>query len=180
MFKAVIKRILDFYLKAGEIFYEATKGNLDAVLIGNDFGSQTALMVGPEQLRDFAFEGTRQLVQQAKSYNLRVVHHSCGSVRDIIPDLIECGVDSIHPIQALATGMEPQGLKDDFGAKTSFCGGVDAQNLLVRGTPDDVRAEVNRLRKIFPTGLIISPSHEAILPDIPPANVEALFEAVKS
>jgi uroporphyrinogen decarboxylase len=179
MFKAVIDRIVEFYLKAGEIFYEATKGELDAVLIGNDFGSQTALMVAPEQLREYAFEGTRKLVEQAKSYGLRVIHHSCGSIREIIPDLIDCGVDSIHPIQALATGMEPQGLKDDFGGKTSFCGGVDAQNLLVNGTPEEVRAKVHELRSIFPTGLIVSPSHEAILPDINPANVQALFEAVR-
>jgi uroporphyrinogen decarboxylase len=75
--------------------------------------------------------------------------------------------------------MEPQGLKDDFGGKTSFCGGVDAQNLLVNGSPDDVRKTVRELRKIFPTGLIISPSHEAILPDTNPANVQALFEAVR-
>lgn len=179
MFKAVIDRIVEFYLNAAEIFYEATKGELDAVLIGNDFGSQTALMVAPEQLREYAFEGTRKLVDQAKSYGLKVIHHSCGSIRGIIPDLIECGVDSIHPIQALATGMEPQGLKDDFGGQTSFCGGVDAQNLLVNGSPDDVRAKVRELREIFPTGLIISPSHEAILPDIAPANIQALFDAIK-
>ena len=180
MFKAVIDRIVGFYLEANKIFLEATKGELDAVLIGNDFGSQTALMVAPEQLREFAFEGTRKLVEQAKSYGLHVIHHSCGSIRAIIPDLIECGVDSIHPIQALATGMDPQGLKDDFGGKTSFCGGVDAQDLLVNGTPDEVRAKVMELKEIFPTGLIVSPSHEAILPDIDPANIQALFEAVRS
>ena len=60
----------------------------------------------------------------------------------------------------------------------SFCGGVDTQDLLVNGTPDQVRAKVEELRAIFPTGLIISPSHEAILPDVPPANIHALFEAV--
>jgi uroporphyrinogen decarboxylase len=179
MFKAVIDRIVDFYLEAGEIFYEATKGQLDAVLIGNDFGSQTALMVAPDQLREYAFEGTLKFIEQAKSYGLRVVHHSCGAVRDIIPDLIELGVDSIHPIQALATGMDPQSLKDEFGGKTSFCGGVDAQDLLVNGSPEQVRAKVLELKDIFPTGLIISPSHEAILPDIHPANIKSLFDAVK-
>jgi uroporphyrinogen decarboxylase len=180
MFKAVTDRIIDFYLKAGEIFYDATQDKLDAVLIGNDFGSQTALMVAPDQLREFAFDGTRQFIAQAKSYGLRVVHHSCGAVRDIIPDLIECGADSIHPIQALAAGMDAQSLKDEFGGKTSFCGGVDAQDLLVNGTPEQVREKVLELKRIFPTGLIVSPSHEAILPDIDPANVKALFDAVKA
>ncbi len=96
MFKAVIDRIVEFYLKAGEIFYEATKGQLDTVLIGNDFGSQTALMVSPEQLREYTFKGTLKFIEQAKSYGLCVVHHSCGAVRDFIPDLIELSVDSIE------------------------------------------------------------------------------------
>ncbi|NDW11407.1 methyltransferase [Bacteroides sp. 214] len=178
MFKAVINRITDFYLRANEIFYKATQGKIHAVLIGNDFGSQNNLMVSPEMLREFVFDGTKKMIEQAKKYNLKVVHHSCGSIYDVIPDLIELGVDVIHPIQALAAKMEPQRLHDDFGSKVSFCGGVDAQYLLVNGKPEEVYAKVKELEGIFPTGLIISPSHEAILTDIPPANIEALFNAI--
>ena len=166
-------------MKANEIFYENTKGKLHAVLIGNDFGSQTGLMVSPESLREFVFPGTRKLIEQAKSYGLKVIHHSCGSIYSVIPDLIEAGADVIHPIQALAKDMEPRKLKESFGDRVAFCGGVDAQNLLVNGTPQEVREKVLELKEIFPTGLIISPSHEAILPDIPPENIEALFKAVK-
>lgn len=179
LFQAVIDRITDFYLRANEIFYKATQGKLHAVLIGNDFGSQQGLMVGPEQLREFVFDGTRKLIEQAKRYGLKVIHHSCGSIHDIIPDLIEMGVDAIHPIQALAAKMEPERLKADFGEKVSFCGGVDAQHLMVNGTPEDVSAKVRELKEIFPTGLILSPSHEAILVDTAPENVEALFNAIK-
>lgn len=175
MFRAVIDRITEFYLKANKIFYEATKGKLHAVLIGNDFGSQQNLMVSPETLREFVFPGTRKLIEQAKSYGLKVVHHSCGSIYAIIPDLIELGVDVIHPIQALAANMEPQRLKDNFGDQISFCGGVDAQHLLIAGSPDEVSEKIEELERIFPTGLVISPSHEAILSDINPANIEALF-----
>jgi len=178
MFQAVIDRITEFYFEANEIFYQAAEGRVEAVLIGNDFGSQTGLMVSPDTLREFVFSGTRKLIEQAHSHGMKVIHHSCGSIRKVIPDLIEVGADVIHPIQALASGMEPQGLQDDFGSTATFCGGVDAQNLLVNGTPDEVRAKVRELRSIFPTGLIISPSHEAILPDIPPENIEALFQAV--
>ncbi|MFA6335777.1 MAG: uroporphyrinogen decarboxylase family protein, partial [Bacteroidales bacterium] len=180
MFKAVIDRIADFYLQANEIFYKATQGKLHAVLIGNDLGSQKGLMVDPDSIREFVLPGTKKLVEQAKRYGLKVIHHSCGSIFDIIPDLIDCGIDVIHPIQALAANMEPQRLKDSFGNQISFCGGVDAQYLLVNGKPSEVVSKVQELRTIFPTGLILSPSHEAILPDIPPANIEALFsEAVK-
>jgi uroporphyrinogen decarboxylase len=149
------------------------------VLIGNDFGAQTALLLSPTMIRRFAFDGTRKLVDQAHDYGLKVIHHSCGSIREIIPDLIEIGVDAIHPIQALAKGMEAKGLREDFGDKVSFCGGVDHQNLLVNGTPQEVRAKVLELKEIFPTGLVISPSHEAVLPDIDPANIEAMFAAAQ-
>jgi uroporphyrinogen decarboxylase len=179
IFQAVIDRIVEFYLEANKIFYEATKGRLDAVLIGNDFGSQQALMLSPDLLRQFVFSGTRQLVDQAKSYGLKVLHHSCGAIFDIIPDLIELNVDSIHPIQAKAANMEAERLCKHFGGKTSFCGGVDTQDLLVHGSPADIANKVKELKSFFPTGLILSPSHEALQPDVPPANIEAMFRAIK-
>ena len=129
-------------------------------------------------IREFVLPGTKMLVQQAKRHGLKVIHHSCGAIREIIPDLIDTGVDVIHPIQALAAGMDPRGLKKDFGEQVSFCGGVDAQNLLISGTPEQIKEKVRELKRIFPTGLIISPSHEAILPDVNPENISALFEAV--
>ncbi len=119
------------------------------------------------------------MIDQAKSYGVKVIYHSCGSIRPIIPDLIELGVDAVHPIQALAAGMDAQSLHDEFAGQVSFCGGVDHQNLLVNGTPDEVRQAVRELRRLFPTGLIISPSHEAILPDIAPENMAAMFEAAR-
>lgn len=180
MFKAVIDRITEFYLKANEIFYEATKGYLDAVLIGNDFGSQNGLMVDPDSLRDLVFDGTKKLIDQAKSYGLKVIHHSCGSVFPLIDDFIAMGVDAVHPIQAKAKDMNAENLQLHYSGKAAFCGGVDAQYLLVNGSPEQVGNRVKELKALFPTGLIISPSHEAILPDIPPANVEALFNALKN
>lgn len=179
IFKAVIGRITKFYLQANEIFYEATKGYLDAVLIGNDFGSQTGLMVDPSLLSEYVFPGTKKLIDQAKSYDLKVMHHSCGSIFPIIDDLINLGVDIIHPIQALAEDMDAPNLKKNFAGRVAFCGGVDAQYMLVKGTPEDVNNKVQELVELFPTGLVISPSHEAILPDIPPANIEALFNSLK-
>ncbi len=175
MFRAVINKITGFYLKANEIFYEAGKGKLDAVLIGNDFASQTGLMLSPELLRNFVFPGTRLIIEQAKAYGLKVMHHSCGAISEIIDDLIGMGADVIHPIQSLASGMAPRRLKTLFGARVSFCGGIDTQNLLVKGTAGDVKNKVKQLAEIFPTGCIISPSHEAILPDVPPANIAAMF-----
>lgn len=176
IYEAVDKKILEFYLKANEIFYEATKGRLNAVLIGNDMGSQRGLIISPDMIRRFIIPGCKKLVEQAHSYGLKVIYHSCGSIVDVIPDLIESGVDAIHPIQALAAGMDAQNLKEKFSGKVAFCGGVDTQELLVHGSPKQVQEKVEELRTLFPTGLIISPSHEAIMPDVPPANIHALFK----
>jgi len=175
LFVAVLDRILKFYLEANEIFYEATRGHLDAVLIGNDFGSQTGLMVAPELIRKYVLPGTKRLIDQAHEYGVKVIHHSCGSIFPIIADIASIGADAIHPIQALARDMSAEHLKREFGDTVSFCGGVDAQHLLVNGTPDEVERRTAELAKLFPTGLVISPSHEAILPDTPPDNVAALF-----
>ena len=114
MWRPVIDRITDFYLAANEIFYRAAEGKVEMVLIGNDFGSQTGLMVDPALLRKFVFPGTGKLIAQAHSHGFKAMHHSCGAVRDIIPDLIGLGADVIHPIQALATGMGPKGLHDEL------------------------------------------------------------------
>lgn len=176
-FQAVIARITAFYLQANGIFFEATRGRIDAVLIGNDFGSQCGLIVARRDIERFVLPGTRQLIAQAKSYGVKVIHHSCGAIAELVEPLTACGADVIHPIQAKAARMDAVSLRNRFADTASFCGGVDAQDLLVNGAPGEVAAEVRRLRALFPTGLVISPSHEAILPDIPPANVEALFRA---
>jgi len=178
MFQAVIDRIVEFYLQANDIFYTAIDGLVDAVLIGNDFGGQDGLLLSRRHVQEFVLPGTKRLIAQAKEHGLKVMHHSCGAVSELIPDFIDAGADIIHPIQALAAGMEPRSLKENYGNMVAFCGGVDTQDLLVRRSPEVVREKIHELREIFPTGLIISPSHEALLPDVLPANVQAMFDAV--
>ena len=179
MFRAVIDRITDFYLEAGAVFYESVKGELDVVVIGNDFGSQEAMLVSPDFLRDLVFPGTQRLIDQARSYGLTVMHHSCGSVYPVIGELFDMGADIIHPVQALAKDMSAEKLCGEFRGKGAFCGGVDAQRLLVKGTPEQVMERVEELIGLFPSGLVISPSHEAILPDVPPRNIEAMFKPLQ-
>ena len=176
MVHAVDDRIVAFYEKALRIFLEATKGKVDAVLIGDDMGSQRGLMISPDLVREFVIPGAKRFIDIIHSYGAKVIYHSCGSIVEAIPLLIEAGVDVIHPIQALAAGMQPDNLKAKFDGKVSFCGGVDTQELLPNGKPEEVMAKVKELRGYFPTGLIISPSHEAIQDDVPPANIKALFD----
>lgn len=180
IYQAVDEKIVEFYLKANELIFEATKGKLDAIIIANDFGSQLGLMISREMIHDFVMPGAKRIIEQAHSYGVKVIYHSCGAIFDAMPELIAAGADFIHPLQATARGMDPRRIKDAYGEQVAFCGGVDIQELLPRGTCEQVRAKVRELREIFPTGLVISPSQGVILDDVPPENIAAMLdEALK-
>lgn len=177
IYMAVDEKIVDFYLKANEVIFQATKGMLDAVIFANDFGSQQGLMLSADMIAKYVMPGSKRLVEQAHSYGVKVIYHSCGAIFDAIPHLLNIGVDLVHPIQATAHGMNPKRLKESFGNHVCFCGGVDIQELLPNGTPAEVKSKVWELRDLFPTGLVISPSQGVILEDVPPVNIEAMLEA---
>lgn len=149
---------------------------LDAIIIANDFGTQRGLLLSRQMIHDFVMPGAKKIIDQAHSYGVKVIYHSCGAVFDAIPELIEVGADLVHPIQAAAVGMEPERLKAAYGDQAAFCGGVDIQHLLPCGTPEQVREKVPELRALFPTGLVISPSQGVILDDVPPENVKAMVD----
>jgi len=104
-----------------------------------------------------------------------VILHSCGAIHKVIDRLIDAGVECLHPLQAKAAGMSADDLQP-FKGRITFMGGIDTQDLLVNGSPDDVRADVRRVKALLGPRLIVSPSHEAVLPNVPPANIEAMAE----
>ena len=97
--------------------------------------------------------------------------HSCGGIADIIEDLIAAGVDCLHPMQTSARGMDPDALAARFRGSITFMGGVDTQDLLQNGTPEEVDREIQRLLTVFGPRIIIGPSHEALLPSVRMENV---------
>ena len=103
-----------------------------------------------------------------------MILHSCGSVHQIIGRFVDAGIQRLHPLQARAENMNAATLARDFKSSIAFLGGIDTQELLVHGTPDDVRVDVRRVKEVLGPYVIISPSHEALLPNVPPENVEAM------
>ncbi|MDW7657940.1 MAG: uroporphyrinogen decarboxylase family protein, partial [Bacillota bacterium] len=174
---AVTERIVRFYLDANEIWLGQVADRIDAVFFGNDFGSQQDLLVSPALFERFVMPYFVRFTEQAKRFGLKVVLHSCGAIDRAIPYLIEAGVDALHPIQALARDMDAVSLARKYKDKITFIGGVDTQQLLPFGTPVQVRDEVRRLRDTFGPNFIVSPSHEALLPNVSPQNLEAMAEA---
>lgn len=175
--QAATERVCQFYWEANERFFAAAGDLVDGFFFGNDLGCQRGLMCSPRDLEAFIFPWLRRFAEQGKRHGHQVVVHSCGSVHRIIDRMIDAGVECLHPIQARARDMEAERLARDFRGRIAFLGGIDTQHLLAHGTPDDVKADVRRVRDLLGPHLIISPSHEAVLPDVPPANIAALAEA---
>jgi uroporphyrinogen decarboxylase len=178
--RAVTDRVCEFYYEANERFFAAARVEVDGFFFGNDFGTQLDLICGPEQFDEFIMPWFRRFTEQGHRHNLQVILHSCGSIYKVIGRLIDAGVDCLHPLQALAANMDAGTLSRDFHGRVAFMGGIDTQELLVNGSPAEVAHEVLRVRSLLEPGLIVSPSHEALLPNVPPENVAAMAQAARA
>lgn len=172
--EAVTEHIVNFYLEANRRCLDLMAPQLDAAFFGNDFGSQRDLLISPSAFKKFVLPYFQKLIDQMKAYNLKVVLHSCGSIVKVIPLLIDAGTDALHPLQARATGMDAENLARQFKGQIVFMGGVDTQDLLPFKTADEVKTEVRRLKRVFGERFIVSPSHEALLPNVSTENVLAM------
>lgn len=173
---AVTDRVCQFYYEANERFFKLAGNLMDGFFFGNDFGTQLDLICGPAQFDEFIMPWFRKYTDLAHRHGYQVILHSCGSIYKVIGRLIEAGVDCLHPLQALAANMDAETLAREFKGRIAFMGGIDTQQLLVHGTPAEVIREVQRVKRLLGPRLIVSPSHEALLPNVPPQNVAAMAE----
>jgi len=176
---AVTRKVVDFYLQANDRYYTQAGRQMDAFFFGNDFGTQLGLLISPAQFDEFIFPYFKELTDQAHRYGYQVLLHSCGSIFSVIPRIITLGVEALHPLQAKAKDMEAEKLAAHFKGRLAFIGGVDTQELLIHATPQQIKDEIKRLAGLFAPNWIVSPSHEALLPNIPPQNVAAMAEAAR-
>ena len=178
-----LDRILTIHLANLERFLGAVGPYIDIVLFGDDLGMQRGPQVSPKMYREFLQPRERILWRRAKELapQVKVKLHCCGGVRPLLPGLIEAGLDAINPVQISCQGMNPAELKRDFGAELTFWGGgCDTQDVLSGGTPAQVRDHVLRLMDIWrPGGGYVFQQVHNILAHVPPANIVAMFDAVK-
>ncbi len=178
--RAIFARIRSFYCTYAERIFESAGGKLDIVLTGDDFGSQNGPLLSPEAWSAFLGEGFEAYARLARNFGLRVMHHTCGAVRPIVPLMLERGLRILQSLQPEAAGMEPEGLKADFGAQLAFHGGISIQRALPFGSPNDVRDEVRRrVDALAPGGGYILCTSHNIQADTPLRNVSALLEAYR-
>jgi uroporphyrinogen decarboxylase len=177
--RAVTDRVCRFYYECNERLYERAGNLIDGFFFGNDFGTQRDLICGPQQFDEFIAPWFRRFTAQAHAHGYQVLLHSCGSIFKVIDRLIDMGVECLHPLQARAANMDAETLARYFKGRIAFMGGIDTQELLIHATPDEVKAEVRRVKELLGPCLIVSPSHEALLPNVPPENVAAMAEAAR-
>jgi len=152
----------------------------DVLWCGDDFGTQQSLMIDKNTWQKYFKPRIKQMFDTFRSFNpnIKLAWHSCGAIKEIIPDFIEMGLDILNPIQPMATGMEPLELKNEFGKDLIFFGGICVQDLLPNKTPVDIQKEVTQRTKILGKngGYIIAPAHN-IQDDTSIENIKAFFNS---
>ena len=176
-----LDRLVELHLVNLERFLRTVGDCIDVILFGDDLGMQTGPQISPATYREFFKPRHAFLWQKAKKLaDVKVMLHCCGGVRELLPDLIEAGLEAINPVQITCSGMDAAELKAEFGKDITFWGGgCDTRDVLPNGTPaqvaDHVRAQVQALR---PGGGFVFQQVHNILANVPAANVVAMFDAV--
>ncbi|MDH4196890.1 MAG: uroporphyrinogen decarboxylase family protein [Candidatus Aminicenantes bacterium] len=178
---ALLRRIVDYYFEVSRRIFEAAAGAIDVFFIGNDFGTQNGPVVGEALFRRFFSPHLKRLAALGHVFGLKVMLHCCGGFFPLIPAMIEAGIDALQSLQPDARDMAPAKLKQAFGGRVIFSGCIDTHHLLIKGTPERVRAGTREVLAVMKPGggYIASPSHDYLLPDTPVENVLALYETVR-
>ena len=178
--EAIIDRTLEFWLGWFRLFMDEVGDVVDVIMIGDDLAGQDGPLYPPRIYRSIVKPRQKRLVQYIKSRTkAKIWYHSCGSIIEYIPDLLDNGIDILNPVQVSARGMDPRWLKATYGDKLVFWGGgIDSQHILPRASPDEVRKHVRRNVEAFkPGGGYVFNNVHNIQADVPPENVLAMFDA---
>jgi len=155
----------------------AGEGRIDIMHIGDDYGTQNGTLLSVPMWRKYIEPRLRKIIEVSKFYGAKVMLHSCGSVREIIPDLIRVGIDILDVVQPEPKGMDLKELKSDFGDEIVYHGTISVAGTLTRGCAGEVMEEVKRIISIMAPGggFVLAPTH-TILPETPLENIIALYE----
>jgi len=175
----LLDRLLSYWKQLAEIALELVGEYIQVVRVADDLGMQTGLLISPQLYRKYIKPRQKEFYSFIKQRTkAKLLIHSCGSIYQIIPDLIKIGIDAINPVQVSAKDMGTLKLKKEFGDKLSFWGGsCDTQRVLPYGSPRQIKEEVKRrIYDLAPGGGFVFASIHNIQYDVPPENICALYD----
>ena len=175
--------VTEMHLQNLETFLQSAGPHIDVIMFGDDLGMQTGPQISREMYEEFFQPRHARLWNRAHEVaDLPVMLHCCGGVYELLPSLIEAGLDAINQVQISARGMDPHRLKAEFGDDMVFWGGgCDTHRILPQASPREVREHVREMVKILsPGGGFIFQQVHNIMSDVPPANILAMFDAVNA
>ena len=178
-----LDRLLAMHLANLEKYLAAVGPYIDIILFGDDLGMQNGPQMSPAMYREMFKPRHAAMWRRAKELaDVKVQLHCCGGVRPLLDDLIDAGLDAINPVQISCAGMDPAGLKRDFGPRLTFWGGgCDTHKVLTFGTPEQVREHVKQQIEILsPGGGFVFQQVHNILANVPPENVIAMLDAARA
>jgi len=179
---AIMDKILEVQINLYDKLLSAVGDHIQIVYgSGQDLGMQDGMIISPEMYRKYIKPRNKELFDFIHSKTkAKLLYHSCGSIVPVIDDLIEIGVDILNPLQPLAAGMDSKILKQKYGDRLCFHGGIDTQKVLLSENVEDIETEVRKRIKDYAPGggYILAPSHN-IQGDVEPKNVVTLFQAAE-
>lgn len=180
LIEAINERIVDFFIEYNKRIFENANFKIDIFFMGDDFGTQNGLLMNPEIWRKLFKPGFKKFIDNAHRYGIKVMHHTCGAIEQLIPDFIECGLDILQSMQPRAVGMDFKHIKREYGKDLCFQGGVDIQKTMPMGTTADIKNEVKDLMKLLSPGggYILCTAHN-IQEDTPIENILTLYDAAR-
>ncbi len=176
---ALFNKVLEIELEIYEKLLTYVGKYIQLVMFTEDLGREDGLLFSPQFYLEVLKPCQEKLIQTiTKHTQAKIAIHSDGAIRPLLKDFIEVGVDMINPVQAKARDMDTKKLKKDFGKDLCFWGGIDTQKILPFGSPREVKEEVKRrIEDLAPGGGYLLASCHNIQADVPPENIEAMFEA---
>ncbi len=180
---ALLDKLVEANIQRLEQVLPVVKGYVQIVQTGDDLGIQAGPQLSPKLYKEVVKPRHKRLYQYLREHtDAYIFIHTCGSVYEFIPDFIEMGIDILNPVQVSAKDMDTKKLKDEFGKEVTFWGGgCDTQKVLPFGTPSEVKEEVRkRINDLAPDGGFVFTQVHNIQAGIPPENIMAMYEAVKS
>lgn len=179
--KALLDRVADIHIEFFRHYLDAVGEYIDVIVVSDDLGCENGPLISPELYREIIKPAERKLWQFIKNNTKAYLFlHSCGSISKFIPDLIEIGVDILNPIQVSAKDMDTKRLKEEFGDRMTFWGGVDTQRVLPFGSPEEVEGEVKRrISDAAPGGGYVLTAVHNIQAGVPPENICMMYDAAR-